>query len=97
MAESRNAPRSGTKQNGTAIVSGATAIDCTIRDISTTGARLIFQHPTILPRTFRPQFADQDQRVTVMWRRGLQAGVRFQAPIRANIPRKRRSWFWLRG
>jgi hypothetical protein len=96
MAESRNAPRSGTKQKGTAVVNGGSAIDCTIRDLSATGARLTFQHPTILPRTFRLRFADQDERVTVMWRRGLQAGVRFYSPIRTNVPQKRRSWLWTR-
>jgi hypothetical protein len=97
MAESRNAPRSGTRQKGTAVIGGATPIDCTIRDLSATGARLMFLHPTILPRTFRLQFAEHDQRVTLMWRRGLQAGVRFQASIRTNPPRKRRKWFWSRG
>lgn len=97
MPESRKAPRSGTRQKGTAVVNGATAIDCTIRDLSATGARLMFNHPTILPRAFRLQFAEHDQRVTLMWRRGLQAGVRFQAPIRTNLPQKRRGWFWSRG
>ena len=97
MAESRNAPRSSTKQKGTAIVSGGTEIACTIRDVSATGARLSFQNPTFLPRTFRLKFDDHDQRVTVMWRRGLFAGVRFTSPIRTNAPRKRRSWFWSRG
>ena len=95
MAEARNAMRSLTKQKGTAVIGGS-AIDCTIRDLSVTGARLMFQNPTILPRTFRLQFADQDQRVTVMWRRGLQAGVRFQSTIRTNAPQRRRSWFWRR-
>jgi hypothetical protein len=97
MAEFRNAPRSGTKQKGMAVVGGGAAIDCTIRDLSATGARLMFQHPTFLPRTFRLRFADHDQRVTVMWRRGLAAGVRFQASIRTNTATKRRSWFWQRG
>jgi hypothetical protein len=93
MAESRNAPRSGTKHKGTAVVSGGSEIACTVRDVSATGARLSFQHPTFLPRTFRLKFDDTDQRVRVMWRRGLLAGVRFAAPIRAHVPQKRRSWF----
>jgi hypothetical protein len=97
MAESRNAPRRSTKQKGTAIISGGTEIACTIRDLSDTGARLSFQNPTFLPRSFRLKFDDNDQRVTVMWRRGLYAGVRFASPIRTNVPRKRRSWFWSRG
>jgi hypothetical protein len=97
MAELRKAPRSSTKQKGTAIVSGGTEIACMIRDLSDTGARLSFQNPTFLPRTFRLKFDDHDQRVTVMWRRGLYVGVRFVSQIRTNAPRKRRSWFWSRG
>ena len=97
MAESRNAPRSSTKQKGTAVVNGGSQIACTIRDLSATGARLNFQHPTFLPRTFRLISDDMDERVTVMWRRGLYAGVRFAAPIRRHMPQKRRSWFWSRG
>ncbi len=96
MPESRNAPRSGTRHKGTAVVSGGSKIICTIRDLSATGARLSFQHPTFLPRTFRLRFNDQDQPVTVMWRRGLHAGVRFQSRIQTIAPRKRRSWFWSR-
>lgn len=97
MAEYRNAPRSSTRQKGTAVVSGGSEIACTIRDLSATGARLSFQHPTFLPRTFRLRFNDEEQRVTVMWRRGLYAGVRFQSRIKTQAPRKRRSWFWSRG
>lgn len=96
-ADDRNAPRTSTRQKGTAIVSGGSEIACTVRDVSATGARLSFQHPTFLPRTFRLKFDDMDQRVTVMWRRGLFAGVRFANPIRTHVPKKRRSWFWSRG
>ncbi|MGH6924008.1 MAG: PilZ domain-containing protein [Propylenella sp.] len=96
MPEDRNAPRSSTRQRGTAVVSAGSEIACTIRDLSATGARLSFQHPTILPRTFRLRFDGTDQRVTVMWRRGLFAGVKFTAPIRGLAAKKRRSWFWSR-
>ena len=97
MPEARNAPRSNLRQKGTVVVSGRTEIACTIRDLSATGARLGFQHPTILPRTFRLRFNDEDHRVTVMWRRGLYAGVRFQSRIKTHTPRRLRSWFWSRG
>lgn len=96
MAEARNAQRNATRHKGTVVVPGKSEIVCTIRDLSATGARLSFAHPTFLPRTFRLRFDDQDLQVTVMWRRGLYAGVRFQSRIATIAQRNRRSWFWSR-
>lgn len=93
MAESRRAPRRSTKRNGKALLGDRTELTCTIRDLSQSGARLAFQHPTFLPRTFRLRFDEEDQRVTVMWRRGLYAGVRFQTPLRLVPEPKRTKWF----
>ncbi len=95
MSEDRIAPRSSTRQKGTAVVDGRTEINCTIRDLSATGARLSFQNPTILPRTFWLRFDDTEQQVTVRWRSGLYAGVRFAKPIHnGRRKEKRRAWIW---
>jgi len=94
MREFRNTPRSSSKKQGKAFISGQ-EIECSVRDSSATGARLGFRHPTFLPKTFRLRFDGEDQRVTVIWQRGLQAGVRFQSPIRAPAaakPRKLLTW-----
>lgn len=96
MRESRRVPRLSAKQRGTAIISGRAAIECIIRDLSSTGARLSFSHPTILPRAFRLQFEDHDERVSVIWQGGLFAGVKFQTPMRALPPQKKRAWPWSR-
>lgn len=96
MPEARRAPRHAAKQRGSAVVSGRAEIPCVIRDLSATGARLSFSNPTILPRTFRLEFDGQDQRVTVVWQRGLMAGVKFQTPIGVVSTQKKRGWLWSR-
>jgi hypothetical protein len=96
MAEARRAARSPARQRGRVVISGRPEIPCTIKDLSSLGARLSFMNPTILPRNFRLLFEDQDQKVRVIWQAGLLAGVRFQAPIRAlagSAPAKR-GWPW---
>ena len=94
MAEHRSAPRSATRETGKAIISGRAEVECTIRDISSTGARISFRQPTFLPRTFNLRLAAEgDQKVTVMWQGGVLAGVRFQNPLRTRAPAKRRSIF----
>lgn len=95
MPDYRRAPRKDTKQTGKLVLHGRPEIDCTIRDLSASGARLSFRHPIFLPRTFRLRFGVEDQRVTVIWQGGLFAGVRFQSPIASAAPRKKRSLSWL--
>jgi hypothetical protein len=94
MREFRNTPRTSSKKHGAAFIGGQ-EIECSVRDLSASGARLIFRQPTFLPKTFRLRFDSEDQRVTVIWQRGLQAGVHFQAPIRAPAaarPRRLLTW-----
>jgi hypothetical protein len=90
MQEDRNAPRTATKTQGTAILGDQRRLDCAIRDLSATGAKLSFRQPTFLPKTFRLSFDSEDQRVSVVWQRGLHAGVRFQTPIRRVTPPKKK-------
>ena len=96
MAESRVAPRIAARQKGKALIGSGKELDCSIRDLSATGARIGFSNPAFLPRQFRLQFDGQDQKVTVIWQAGVIAGVRFQTPL-PNMPqRKRGMWPWSR-
>lgn len=57
-------------------------LDCTIRDLSEGGARLIIDHAITLPAEFRlVNVSDGETRdVRVAWRRGDQVGVGFLSP-----------------
>jgi hypothetical protein len=94
MRDERKAPRSASKTQAVAMLASRSELECTIRDLSATGARLSFRHPTFLPKTFRLQFGAEDQRVTVIWQRGLFAGVRFQTPLRMPAPKKKKFLLW---
>jgi len=96
MAEARKAPRSSTRQRGKVLLNGRTDVTCTIRDMSTLGARLNFTAPIFLPRSFQLQGEDFDQKVTVIWQAGVMAGVRFATPVRGLPATAKRRWPWSR-
>lgn len=97
MPELRNAPRAAAKMSGRVVIPGRPEIAVTVRDLSSLGARLGFNHPIILPRVFRLLFDDEDQKVTVIWQAGVLAGVRFQSPVRHLAAPKKKKWPWSRG
>jgi len=96
MPETRNAQRSAARQRSFAVLGGHARVECTIRDISATGARLNFRNPIFLPRRFMLQFNSETQPVVVMWQSGLFAGVRFQTPIRLASPPRAKPSIWRR-
>jgi hypothetical protein len=53
--------------------------DCTVRNISDTGARLVFPDTVVLPREFSLTIESQSMtsNVRLMWSTGKEAGVRF--------------------
>ncbi|MBC8035901.1 MAG: PilZ domain-containing protein [Rhizobiales bacterium] len=64
-------------------------VDCTIRDMSETGARIVCGDQTAVPREFRFVTPGEGlmRNAKVVWRRGNQLGIRFtsearQAPLR---------------
>ena len=71
------------KQGKMLLPNGMTVIDCTVRDLSETGARLLCGDPGAIPNTFRLVFpADRTMReVEVVWRRPDQLGVRFTSGV----------------
>ena len=57
----------------------ASVFDCTIRDLSETGAQLTLADVSTLPRDFELEIPSKDMLVQahVMWSRGRNHGVRF--------------------
>jgi hypothetical protein len=65
-------------------------VDCCIRDVSDTGARLSCQDQAAVPNDFRLLFLASNaiRDASVVWRRGDQVGVVFTSPSRQAPPRK---------
>ena len=65
-------------------------IDCCIRDLSDSGARLRCQDPMAVPTDFRLLFPVEKliRDAHVVWRREDQVGVTFTSPARTAPPRK---------
>jgi hypothetical protein len=67
-----------------------TVVDCLVRDISASGARLIFSDSISIPdvvELYIPQ-REQTLRAHVQWRRGEEVGVAFAKNGRAPAPPK---------
>jgi hypothetical protein len=78
----RSAHRQRTLKAAKVVLTDWTAIDCTIRDISETGARLVFGDAFKLPEEFRIiiVMTNTIRPVRLLWQRGLTAGVSFAGP-----------------
>ena len=72
------------KQGKILLTNNMTVIDCTVRDMSQTGARLICADPGAIPNDFRLVLvADRLMRdVHVVWRRPDSVGVTFTSELR---------------
>ncbi len=57
----------------------SSVLDCTIRDLSDTGAQLAFPDVSLLPLDFELEIPSKDLRISaqVVWSRGKNYGVRF--------------------
>jgi hypothetical protein len=78
MVETRIAPRYRASKAAT-IVSGDGAIDCTVRDLSITGAALTVSNHAGIPRKFILVVPSDGLRLPchLVWRRGYRMGVAF--------------------
>jgi hypothetical protein len=78
-AERRVAPRLRTLKEGRIVTSASTTVDCTIRDLSASGAKLAFAAPTAIPEEFRLLMKATNMLVParLVWQRGLLAGITF--------------------
>jgi hypothetical protein len=77
-------------KQGKVVLSNTSLLDCVIRDLSDTGARLEFAGPTELPKEFRLLIVSTNMFIPaeLAWQRGLLAGIRFTGPGREAPPRK---------
>lgn len=78
MTEKREAPRKRVLKGAKAILPGGGVIDCTIRNLSDTGAQLQVE-PLAVPNTFELRIPGREGRlmVQVVWRKSGAIGVRF--------------------
>ncbi len=84
-ANKRNSPRLRVLKQGKILLSNnITVIDCTLRDMSQTGAKLICPDAGAIPNEFRLVLpADRSMRdAKVMWRRPEMVGVQFTSEAR---------------
>lgn len=75
---------------GRILFGGCVTLECTVRDISETGARLEFKDATQVPDTFE-LFVELDglsADCAVAWRKANLVGVGFIAPPRVGAPRR---------
>jgi hypothetical protein len=91
MAERRNSPRHKSLLRGCIYFNNRrAAADCLVRDISETGARLIFSAAVAIPDVFDLYIAQKEQtlRAHVQWRHGEEIGVAFEGvpQLPENVP-----------
>ena len=82
-AEKRNALRQRTLKQGRVVVNGLSTLDCMIRNMSLTGARISVPNPAALPDQFTLLIGSEGLKrdCEVMSRTGNAAGLRFMRPL----------------
>ncbi|WP_052954675.1 PilZ domain-containing protein [Microvirga vignae] len=62
-------------------------IECRVRDLSDTGARIMFEHPVTIPPEFEFEIPSRELSVwaRVMWSNGREHGIRFTEGPQANL------------
>jgi len=88
--EHRRAARRKTLKAGKIVLSDWSVIDCTVRDMSETGARLEFGAVAVLPPEFRLLIVSSNQLIParLSWQRGATAGVQFTGSAQDAPPRR---------
>jgi hypothetical protein len=86
MGEHRREPRQKSFLRGRIYFNNRNSTaECLVRDISTRGARIIFEDEVTIPDVvdlYIPQ-KDQNYRSHIVWRRGTEAGICFAIPEQA--------------
>jgi hypothetical protein len=79
MSERRAAARQRLLKAGTIIYNNAGSVyDCTVRNVSKTGACLMVTSPLTVPAEFDLLMEGARRHCTVAWRRADRIGVKFQ-------------------
>lgn len=78
------------KQGKIVFANNMSIVDCTIRDMSETGAKILCGDQVGVPNEFRLMTMSDNliRDVKVMWRRGDQVGIKFTSAPRRAPPRK---------
>lgn len=87
----RVAPRHRVLKDGKIVLlNNWSVVDCTVRDISDSGARLVCRDQAAVPQDFRLLLLSEQtiRSCTVVWRRGDEVGVHFTGEARRAPPRK---------
>jgi FAD synthase len=78
VSEQRRAVRRRTLIGARVFVGKTGTLDGTVRNMSETGAKIVFPLPTATPDEFEVEIADHGRfRVRAMWRNGTAIGVQF--------------------
>ena len=82
-AEKRNALRQRTFKQGRIVVKGMSTMDCVIRNMSLTGARLAVPNAATIPDQFELMIGDEGlkRECNVRSRSGTSAGIQFTKPL----------------
>jgi hypothetical protein len=89
--DKRQAPRRRVLKDGKIVLmNNWSVVDCSVRDISETGARIRCDNPSAVPNTFRllMPFDNTIRDAQVVWRGENLFGVTFTGPIKRAPPRK---------
>ena len=78
MSERRTANRQRTLKAGTIILNeGFSTIDCLVRNLSESGARLEVDNPLTLPDRFELTLDGHSKACDVVWKSARHVGIRF--------------------
>jgi hypothetical protein len=89
--DKRRSPRHRVLKDGKIVMlNNWSVVDCCVRDVSETGARISCQDPAAVPNEFRLLIPHDKliRDVRVMWRRGDTCGVQFTSVAKIPPPRK---------
>ena len=86
----RQSARKKTLKGAKVVLRDWSTFDCTMRNLSDSGARLEFSDPINLPDTFDLLIASTNTLMPCkrVWERGMAIGVQFTGPGRTAPPRK---------
>ena len=64
-------------------------LECTVRDLSETGAQIMFSHPVKIPQEFELEIPKKglSRHVRLVWSNGASHGLLFNDPAEASLPR----------
>jgi hypothetical protein len=79
MIERRRERRQKVLKQGKVVLTESVSIDCVVRDLSPSGARIEFEAPLYLPSEFRLHIVSADLTIPAApaWQKQREAGIRF--------------------